>query len=343
MGTWIFGISLALVSVTPTGDLGSPTHFAFFFVIDPQAVSFKSLGFREVFMLSQLLKSPSKVMLFGFGLLIACSSGGGGGSEPVTRLLNPDDGKPLSNIQKSSFSNIITSLEAVDRAGRAAETGNNVGDVNIDEMKKRLRDNGCVVDIVNPGKPPTNQDFESTYRFNVSGATCPISQTATSTLFNKHMQKTTATHRVRYSVNDAAYSSLNDVVGINYDETMEAVFTFNTGGVSVTGGGKSSGVVKSQSVGDIKVEGESAVQISATNNNATGGIENYLRLNFSGYVVVLRMKQVFVNNELKPTYFLNGSEITREKYLFYTRYLTLTDAERNSTGARDLVSAILRL
>ncbi len=276
-----------------------------------------------------------KRLLLGCAVLalsVGCSNGsnGTGGNGNIT-LVDQDNGATLTTAQKISFTDTITSLEMIDKGGRAAESGRNVGIPKADQMKQALRDANCAVEIVNPGQPPSDRSYDYTYKFNVSGQGCPVSQSAESRVLRTNGQQLLATHKVRYVASDATYAAINDITEISYDDQVDARFEYQTGGVRVEGKGAGKGYLKSTSLGQISFSTQTGISIVGNSNGTTGGAEMITRLEFPGFPVVIRLKQYYEGAEQKLKFYLNGTEISKDEYNRFTNYISLTDADRQDT------------
>jgi hypothetical protein len=195
-------------------------------------------------------------------------------------------------------------------------------------MRLSLRNNLCAVDIVNPGKPPAGRDFNYNYKFDVTGTNCPVSQVADAQILLQTANRIYGGVHVRYSVNDATYSGYNDVTALEFDDSLEGLFSFPRGGTSIVGKGKGSGFITSQTLGRIDIKTVSAVDIMSEQAGFRGGIEQLTTLDFQTFGVILRSKRFYSGKNVVSHFYLNGIEISVENFKRYTKYLSLTDAER---------------
>src|SRR6185436_19685141 len=87
------------------------------------------------------------------GALIAACSGGSNGKigDDNIALLDQNNGTPLTTAQKITFTDLVSSLERVDLAGRGADSGRTVDDTQAENMRLKLRSAVCDIEIVNPG------------------------------------------------------------------------------------------------------------------------------------------------------------------------------------------------
>lgn len=262
-------------------------------------------------------------------LIVACSGGSNNktGASDLD-LLDQNNGTPLSTAQKNSFTDVVTSLERLDLAGRGADSGRTVDDAQAENMRLRLRNTNCDIEIANPGTPPKDRDYSYEYKFNVTGATCPISQVAVSQISQQSTNRIYGSVNVRYSVNDATYSGYNDVSALEFDDYLEGKFSFPRGGTAIVGTGKGNGFVTSQLFGRIDIKSASAIDVMLESAGIRGGLEQITTLTFPTFTVYLRSKQFYSGRDIIARYYLNGVEIKDVDFKRYTKYLSLTDAER---------------